>query len=62
MLCDQYYLTSPELKLTQVNGKIRAYQYPKLSQKSPNSVTLVHIPVDLAWGSSPSIFYYRHLI
>lgn len=24
MLCDQYYLTSPELKLKQVNGKMRA--------------------------------------
>lgn len=24
MLCDQYYLTSPELKLTQVNGKLVA--------------------------------------
>lgn len=24
MLCDQYYLTSPELKLTQVNGKLAA--------------------------------------
>lgn len=22
MLCNQYYLTSPELKLTQVNGKL----------------------------------------
>lgn len=25
MLCDQYYLTSPELKLNQVNGKMRAF-------------------------------------
>lgn len=24
MLCDQYYLTSPELKLTEVNGKLAA--------------------------------------
>lgn len=25
MLCDQYYLTSPELKLTEVNGKMTAF-------------------------------------
>lgn len=29
MLCDQYYLTSPELNLTQVNGKLAAARHKK---------------------------------
>lgn len=34
MLCDQYYLTSPELKLNQVNGKKRAYAFLVIVAKS----------------------------
>lgn len=49
MLCDQYYLTSPELKLTQVNGKMRAFMSVfllvaklllLLNQKAPNSIAI----------------------
>lgn len=49
MLCDQYYLTSPELKLTQVNGKKRAYvllcivakSMPLMNQKALISIATV---------------------
>lgn len=49
MLCDQYYLTSPELKLNQVNGKKRAYvlllivakSMPLMNEKALTSVAVV---------------------
>lgn len=47
MLCEQYYLTAPELKLNQVNGKMRVFYIcpPVLRQSAESKGSHFYSPV-----------------